>query len=193
MDTATLEAYDRDPEAYARDWHEQPAPADLHTLVRRWFAPGPTADIGCGAGRDTAWLSENGFPATGYDASAGLLAEAARRHPAVAFHHGVLPQLEAIPDGAYTNVLCETVIMHLEPDALAPALHRLLAILAPGGTLYLTWRVTRDHHRRDEHGRLYAVVDAAVVREALSPEEVTSASSGKTIHRIIARKATAES
>ncbi len=37
---------------------------------------------------------------------------------------------------------CETVIMHLESNAIMPAVEQLLAILIPGGTLYLSWRVT---------------------------------------------------
>jgi 2-polyprenyl-3-methyl-5-hydroxy-6-metoxy-1,4-benzoquinol methylase len=35
-----------------------------------------TADIGCGPGRDTAWLSANGYSVVGYDASEPMLAQA---------------------------------------------------------------------------------------------------------------------
>jgi hypothetical protein len=54
VDTDTLAAYDRAAGAFADDWHSQPVGADLHALIRRFFNPGPTADIGCGSGRDTA-------------------------------------------------------------------------------------------------------------------------------------------
>ena len=69
-----------------------------------------------------------------------------------------------------------------------------MAILQSGGVLYLTWRVTKNANRRDEHGRLYSAFDPRLVHEALSDAEIlldeakTSASSGKTIHRIVARK-----
>lgn len=193
MDNGTIEAYDRDPEAFAREWHEQPPGADLQAVVREFFSTGPTADIGCGSGRDADWLTANGYPATGYEASAGLLTEARRRYPDLEFHRGALPDLDGVEAGSYANVLCETVIMHLQPAALIPSLGRLTEILGPAGTLYLSWRVTRDQDRRDEHGRLYAVVDPAVVRRALSgtelllDEERSSASSGQAIHRIVAR------
>ncbi len=91
MDRATLSAYDREAATFADDWETQPAPADLHVVVRRFFNPGPTADIGCGSGRDTAWLNDNGYPAQGYDASEGLLNEARRRHPHIPFQRAVLP------------------------------------------------------------------------------------------------------
>ncbi|QMU77591.1 class I SAM-dependent methyltransferase [Streptacidiphilus sp. PB12-B1b] len=195
MDPRTLDAYERDAADYADDWHAQPVDGELREAVRRHFRSGPTADIGCGAGRDTAWLTGAGFAATGYDASPALLAEARRRHPGIPFEHAVLPQLAGLVDGSFQNVLCETVIMHLPPEELAPALRRLTSVLVPGGTLYLTWRVSPGDGGRDGHGRLYTGVDAGTVRAGLGPhsvladEEVTSASSGRTIHRLIVRTA----
>jgi len=76
---------------------------------RRYFDVGPTADIGCGSVRDTQWL-------TGYDTSERLLAEARRLHPSA--RYAALPELHNIADETFCNVLCETVIMHLPPDAI---------------------------------------------------------------------------
>jgi trans-aconitate methyltransferase len=85
MDDATLSAYDRDAKAFANDWDAQPPPSDLHAVVGQFFIHGPTADVGCGSGRDAAWLNACGYPTKGFDASEGLLAEARRRHPEVHF------------------------------------------------------------------------------------------------------------
>lgn len=195
MDRTTLGAYDRDAAVFADDWEAQLAPADMYDVVRRFFRPGPTADIGCGAGRDTAWLDANGYSACGYDASQGLLQEARRRHPSLHFLPAVLPRLEGIADESFVNVLCETVIMHLQPGDVTLAVKRLLEILAPGGTLYLSWRITQGKNRRDEHGRLYAAFDPKLVLAALGSaemlldEERGSLSSGKLIRRVAARKA----
>jgi SAM-dependent methyltransferase len=194
MDTRTLQAYDSHAAAFAQDWHEQPPPADLHEIVRRFFGPGLTADIGCGSGREVAWLDANGFPAAGYDPSVGLLAQARARYPRLQFHPAALPALEGIADASLANILCETVIMHLAHDAIAPSVRRLLAILAPGGILYLSWRITAGADLRDAHGRLYDAFDADLVRRetagatVLLDEEVVSASSAKTIHRLVVRR-----
>lgn len=193
-DSATLSAYDTAAAAFARDWHDQPPPSDLHAIVKRFFAEGTVADIGCGSGREVAWLATNGFSAQGFDASEGLLAEARRRYPQLAFSQAALPDLSGIAPKSFDNVLCETVIMHLERAAVAPSVRRLLDIVKPDGVLYLSWRVTADADQRDKQGRLYAAFDAALVRAALSgaslllDEEVVSASSGKIIHRIVARR-----
>ncbi len=194
MDHSTVAAYDTSAADFAADWHAQPAPEDLHALVKRFFRPGPTADIGCGSGREVSWLIANGFAAEGFDPSEGLLAQARARYPALSFAPAALPELAAIPDGSFDNVLCETVLMHLPQNAIAPSTRRLLAILRPGGCLYLSWRVTAGADQRDAQGRLYAAFAPSLVTEALAgaaillDEQATSASSGKTIHRVIARK-----
>jgi SAM-dependent methyltransferase len=194
MDQSTLEAYDRKAASFAADWDAQPTPTDLQEIIRRFFKPGLTADIGCGSGRDTAWLCQNGYQAIGYDPSEGLLAEARRLHPNVQFLRNALPELEDVADGAFANVLCETVIMHLAPAVIPAAVSRMLCVLEPEGTLYLSWRVNETGSRRDELGRLYAAVDDELVRGALNgatillDERLQSASSGKVIRRIVAKK-----
>ena len=196
MDAPTLAAYDANAAAYAADWLAQEPPEDMYALLRAYFAPGPSADIGCGAGRDTAWLAANGFAARGFDASAGLLAQARAAHPALRFDEASLPELAGVERGAFRNVLCETVIMHLAPAQIGPSMRSLLALLRPGGTLYVSWRVTDDDSKRDPAGRLYAAFDKRAVTDELAPadailhdEERVSLSSGKRVQRLVVRRA----
>ena len=84
--------------------------------------------------------------------------------------------------------------MHLDRAQIAPSVRRMLDIVKPGGIFYLSWRVTEGADQRDKHRRLYTAFDASLVRAELSmatlllDEEVVSASSGKIIHRLVARK-----
>ena len=193
MDRKTLAAYDSDAAAFAKDWHDQPAPRDLQEIVERFFVRGGnSADIGCGSGREVGWLNANGFSAAGFDASEGLLKEARQRYPGLKFAHSELPELRGV--GSFDNVLCETVIMHLDRKQIAAAVRRLLDVVKPSGILYLSWRVTDDADLRDAQGRLYCAFDAALVLTELKDttvlldEEVISASSGKKIHRLVVKK-----
>jgi len=194
MDRETLAAYDAAAETFAEDWHEQPEPSDLYALVRRFFRPGLTADIGCGSGREVAWLCANGYPAIGYDASHGLLKAARLRYPGLAFETAALPALAGIENGKFDNVLCGTVIMHLAHAAIAHAVGRLMSILKPGGIIYLSWRVTEGTDQRDKYGRLYAAFDQELILAELATatillnEKDISASSGKKIHRVMVQK-----
>ena len=108
--------------------------------------------------------------------------------------HAELPDLKGIAANIYDNLLCETVIMHLDCPQIAPSVRRMLEIVKPGGILYMSWRVTEGEDQRDKHARLYAAFEPALVRSALTAattlldEEVVSVSSAKRIHRIVARK-----
>lgn len=195
MDEQTVETYSIRADRFAAEWRDQPPPSDMYALLQRYFTPGgKTADIGCGSGRDVAWLNEHGFPADGYDAAEGLIAQAAIDFPLLVFRRAELPELASIANASYDNVLCETVIMHLPPDEVTRACARLVDILRPGGTLYLSWRVAPSGSSRDASGRLYAAFDAAQVRQGLGNAELlldaeaVNASSGKRVHRVVARQ-----
>ncbi|MBF3255966.1 SAM-dependent methyltransferase, partial [Pseudomonas aeruginosa] len=84
------------------------------------------------------------------------------------FTQAELPELSGIAANSFDNVLCETVIMHLDPALIAPSVRRMFELVRPGGVFYLSWRVTRGDDARDAHGRLYAAFDAALVRTELA-------------------------
>lgn len=193
MDQATLKVYDGDPQTFVERWRKPAAVNDVHALILRYFRPGLTADIGSGSGRDTAWLHANGFPVIGFDASAGLLAQARALYPQITFEHAVLPDLHGVAEHRFDNVLCRAVIMHLPRDEIAPAVKRMVSLLKPGGVLLLNWRTTKGADQRDEYGRLYSAFDSAVVRDALSgqtilfEEEGTGRVSEKSYHSLVAQ------
>jgi SAM-dependent methyltransferase len=194
LDDLTIAAYNRSPKKYAVDWLSQPPSLDLYRLLSRHFRTGPTADVGCGSGRDTAWLHEHGFDVVGYDASRGLLEEARRRYPEIDFFEAGLPDLEGVIDAIFDNVLCETVIMHLSVADIPAAVRRLTGLLRPYGTLYVSWRVTDGSDVRSGDDRLYSAFSSSLVLGALAGEEVlhdseeTSEPAGRTVHRVIARR-----
>jgi 2-polyprenyl-3-methyl-5-hydroxy-6-metoxy-1,4-benzoquinol methylase len=194
MDKNTVQAYDSEASRFAGEWREQPAPDDMYALLTRYFSPGLTADVGCGAGRDVAWLHEHGFEVVGYDASEGLLELARARYPHLRFMQAALPELDGVPSRQFRNVLCETVIMHLESAQIGPSVRRLLDILLPDGVLFLSWRVTAGASQRDQRQRLYSSFDKSLVLDAcagnavLFDQQEINQSSGKMVHRLVVRK-----
>ena len=173
----------------------KPACAERPLRAAQSAFPSSTVDIGCGSGRDVAWLNAHGYPAVGYDASAGLIAQAGADHPQYAFGLATLPELSGVANASFDNVLCETVIMHLPVAQVASTCRRLVELLKPRGVLYLSWRVTDGDSARDAAGRLYSAFDPALVTDALQgtaialDERSVNRSSGKRVQRIVAIRA----
>ena len=193
-DSTTLDAYAREAARYSQEWLDQPPPNDLYALLETHLVPqGTTAEIGCGNGRDAAWLAAHDYRVCGFDASTALLAEARRLHPEIVFREATLPELAEI-DERFDNVVCETVIMHLPAESIPLAVDNLRRLLRPNGVLYLSWRVTEGENMRQPDGRLYTALEPKLVVDALIDcaillfEDVTSESSGKRICRVIASK-----
>jgi SAM-dependent methyltransferase len=193
VDKKTVETYAQKANEFSQEWLEQPAPSDIYDLVEKYFIKnGKTIDVGCGNGRDTNWLNSNGFPAIGVDVSENLLMEARRLFPLVDFAKGVLPQLEDVQD-TFSNVFCETVIMHLPSTEIGVAVQRIKSLSDKNGVVYLSWRVTEKEDFRDPKGRLYSAFEPKFVLNYFEEDEVLyfedkiSKSSGKRVCRLIAK------
>jgi SAM-dependent methyltransferase len=106
-------------------------------------------DVGCGPGRLTAFLCEQGLDAFGIDLSPGMIAHARRAHPNLRFEVGSMLNLE-LPDSSVGGLLAFYSIIHVpwerRPDVFAE-FHR---VLVPGGHLMLAFQVGSDKHHRDE-------------------------------------------
>lgn len=198
MDHKTLNSYNQDAKRYTADWLDQPTPEEIHTVVKTYFTPHEaSADIGSGSGRDVAWMNANGYPCLGFDASEGLLEEAQRCFPQHSFQKSTLPTLKEIEDQSFTNILCETVLMHLPKEQHLLSLENLLRILRPAGVVSLSWRLSQNPNgHREQDGRLYEPVDMqALVQWAeskgaikLHSSRITSPSSGKIIEQLVLRE-----
>jgi 2-polyprenyl-3-methyl-5-hydroxy-6-metoxy-1,4-benzoquinol methylase len=62
-DRVTIDAYDATARAFTDRWFDLRLETDMGRFVAR-LAPGVRVlDVGCGPGRDAAWLGEQGFEA----------------------------------------------------------------------------------------------------------------------------------
>lgn len=69
MDQLTIEHYNQHANTVA-ELHARLIPARLYQLAQRFFHPaGACLDLGCGMGRDSAWLAAQGYPVLRIDAA----------------------------------------------------------------------------------------------------------------------------
>ncbi|MEW2307783.1 class I SAM-dependent methyltransferase [Streptomyces sp. NPDC006864] len=112
---------------------------------------GPTADVGCGPGKVTAYLTGLGVSAFGVDLSPKMIALARAAHPDLRFDVGSMSALAA-GDGELGGVLAFYSTHHLPPAELPSVYGEFHRTLAPGGRLLLVTRVGEEGRRRRTYG-----------------------------------------
>ena len=164
MDKKTIETYDREAERIAQ-LHSNLTPDRLYSLITEHFTKtGNTLDMGCGIGRDTQWLNQQGYSALGVDASEGMLKQAQRLYPQVHFIKDSLPELTRLNGHTFHNILCSAVLMHLNKANLEQACQKLLSLLQADGHLIISIRETNAVDHR-ENGKLYEPFDINVFKQ----------------------------
>ncbi len=149
MDKKTILTYDLKAEDFGHR-HAQLTPSRLYDLAKNYFLEsGLTLDIGCGIGRDTNWLANQGFNALGIDPSKGMLRIAKDKYPGSKFLEGGLPEI--ISDMKFDNIFCCAVLMHIPRASLATSISSLNNLLNSKGCLILSFRSSKG----EEDGRLF--------------------------------------
>lgn len=131
-------AYDRIAPIFAA--RNAAMPGELAALGRDFLAlagdRGPVLEVGCGTGRDMAWLEARGAAVIGVDLSGGMLAEARR------IARGPLLRMDmrrlAFAGRHFGGVWCMAALLHLPKGAAREALREMHRALVPGGALALT-------------------------------------------------------
>lgn len=158
MDKETIDTYNREAESIGK-LHSTLTPSRIYELVGEFFIKnGASIDIGCGIGRDTYWLNNQGFSTIGIDASAGMLKQARQHYPNLIFIEDCLPKLASLNDLHFHNILCSAVLMHLDEASIKQACFRLLQLLTTSGCLIISIRDTNEENKR-ENGKLYEAID----------------------------------
>jgi len=135
--------------------------------------PGPVADVGCGPGHVTRYLSDRHQDVRGVDLSPEMIAVARQRAPGLPFHEGSLQRLPA-EDGAWSGVVALYSIIHLAPEERPCAFTELARVLRPGGCLLVSFHVEDDRHAAGDVNHLTEWFGRRVDLDGyfLSPNEI---------------------
>jgi SAM-dependent methyltransferase len=114
---------------------------------------GRALDVGCGEGADAIWLARRGWHVTALDISAiAVTRTEARAADAGVRVEGVAADLLAAPLPAASYDLVSAMYPALPRTAGGEAEHRLLELVAPGGTLLVVHHTDVDREHALNHG-----------------------------------------
>ena len=129
------QSYDRVAEEFAARNSAMPDTiAQMGRLfVQRLQAARPVLDIGCGTGRDLAWLGSQGVDAIGADLSVGMLQQA-RLITGCPLVQADMLQLP-FGEGSFSGVWCMAALLHLPKKDVPGALAEMRRVAVTGAPL----------------------------------------------------------
>lgn len=146
----TRASYDAVAADYAERYRDELIAKPLDGAMLAGFAElvraaggGPIADIGCGAGRVTAYLNGLGLLTFGIDLSPHMVTMARQSYPGLRFEVGSMLALD-LPDGVLGGVLAWYSTIHVPDERLPEAFGEFRRVLAPGGYALLGFQVGHE-------------------------------------------------
>lgn len=160
MDRQTIQYYAQNADEIAARYES--IVNGMATYFMRAFSHGNRIlDIGCGSGRDMAYLHRLGKAVYGIDAAAELVERAQILHPELRGRINCLAvPSDLIPFGGnFDGVLCSAVLMHIPPEQLPDVISFIKKCLAQSGRVFYSVPSKREDvtsdSQRDAAGRLF--------------------------------------
>jgi ADP-ribose pyrophosphatase YjhB (NUDIX family)/ubiquinone/menaquinone biosynthesis C-methylase UbiE len=148
----TIAAYDGKAQAFADRWFDLRLTEDMGRFTAR-LAPGVRVlDVGCGPGRDAAWLAEQGYQAVGVDLSEGMLREGLARGVPVPLIQADMAHMP-FRKGSFRGLWVCASLLHIPKKEAADVLRELSRIVHPGHISVAVKRGEGEAWVTDEAGK----------------------------------------
>ena len=163
MDRETIEYYDRNAGKCGSRYESADMSHLDHLLLRHLpERGGRVLEVGCGSGREAAFLQGSGYDVYGVDASKAMVEEALRRHPELAGR--LYCEAVPLPDGfplmreSFDAVIAIALLMHVPDSELFETILQWKRMLRPSGMAFISVSLARpgvDTDGRDPDRRLF--------------------------------------
>ena len=161
MDASTISYYDKNAQTLANRYEGADMNYTHRNLLRYLPEGGKVLEIGCGSGRDAAFLLNHGFDITACDASSEMLSTAIAHHPELSkrIHHASIPfsNEDSLLFQRFNAVVLIATVMHISDQDLFECAYQLRQLLTPDGIVLISTSLGREGivEGRDSEGRIY--------------------------------------
>ena len=163
MPERTLGYYESSADSLARRYEGAKVQELQKDLLENLKGRSPILEIGCGSGREAAFLQAQGFEVVATDGSPAMLEEAKRLHPELSDNARILQVPSRFPfdDDTFSAAYSIALLMHLDADDASMVLDEIWRVLCPEGLFYFSIpdrALELDEQGRDQKGRLVHIL-----------------------------------
>ncbi len=153
--------YDTNAVKITREYENVPGSRFLAQIIDEIPKEGKVLDLGCGSGRDAAYLYSLGFDVYGLDGSEAMLEEAKKLHEELTdrLFFQVLPGHIPFEDESLDAVVSIACLMHFDPDKIRRICLEMFRVLKQGGKALASIRRPLERSTPvDPFGRYYTPI-----------------------------------
>lgn len=160
MDQSTSQFYQENAEALTERYETAEVDSMHQMMLSIYSGFKKLLEVGCGSGRDAAFMIANGFDVTAIDGSQAMIDKAVEHHSELIgrTHKVKLPHELSEELGCFDGVYSIATLMHLNMDALQITLDKVSKLLRKGGLFFFSVSIERDDVNEfgyDEKGRFF--------------------------------------
>ncbi len=161
--SSTIQYYQKNAESLAQRY-ESAGVEEMQALLKSCFDPGAKLlEIGCGSGRDAAFMKASGFDVTAVDGSEAMIASAVRLHPELSgrLHTIHLPEGLSARLGQFDGIFSIATLMHLTREAIDAVFEKAGRLVHEQGRFFFSVPSRRDDVNPgefDEKGRRFTAM-----------------------------------